>query len=340
MDLARISFLGVTTSATAVVEQVIEQITGRYIFPERALAGASLLRSRLGQGAYQLPVSPEFCQRVSADLFEACSDRHLRLVWHESPEAGSSEAELVAELRGRFRRENHGVRRVELLSGNVGLIEITIIPPVADAGETIAAAFHLVKDTDALILDLREGLGGAPDGTAFLCSFLFPDGEVHLNDIIEGSGGAVRQYWSLPYLPGPRYVNRSTYVLTSSRTFSGGEEVAYDLQALGRATLIGETTGGGAHPSETVPLGDHIELRLPVARPVNPVTGTNWEGVGVVPDVSVPASTALVVAHRTALENLAEDEALTEATRVHVQEVLNQLEDGTRRAEHVATDQV
>jgi C-terminal processing protease CtpA/Prc len=89
-------------------------------------------------------------------------------------------------------------------------------------------------------------------------------------------------------------------VLTSDRTFSGGEEFAYNLKHFGRATIVGETTVGGAHPTEPVELPRDFVMGVPNARPVHPVTGTNWEGSGVEPDIAVPAETALEVALRRA----------------------------------------
>ena len=311
--------------ATALVEAVIKRINAGYIFPERSARAASLLRARCEAGAYDLPAGPELCERLSADLLEACADKHLRLLWHESVEASRDDAGLVAALLEQFRRENYGIRRVEQLPGNIGLIELTIIPPASDAGPAIAAAMRLIEHTDALILDLRAARGGAPDGVAFLCSFFFPDGDVHIDDIIEGPDGPARQFWTHSYLPGPRYLERPIYALTSAITFSGGEALAYDLQVLGRAIIVGEITRGGAHPSEVVSLGEHVELRLPVARPVNPVTGTNWEGVGVQPDVATLATTALTVAHRAALESLAGNETLPVASRAEARRLLDQL---------------
>ena len=120
---------------------------------------------------------------------------------------------------------------------------------------------------------------------------------------------------------GPRYAERPVYVLVSSATFSGGEELAYDLKALGRATIMGEVTRGGAHPSAVVSLGEHVELRLPVARSVSPITGGNWEAVGVEPDVMTSASDAFDVAYRTILDALKADEevptAVREEARIH-----------------------
>jgi len=153
-------------------------------------------------------------------------------------------------------------------------------------------------------VDLRRNTGGSPDGVQLWNSFLFPDEDTHLNDIYDAGTKQTRQYWTLAYVPGPRYLNRPVWVLTSSATFSAGEEFAYNLQALGRASLVGETTRGGAHPTEVFPLTRTLEITVPICRSINPVTGTNWEGVGVAPDIAVPAGDAWGVAYARALEHV------------------------------------
>lgn len=311
----------------ALVEVIVEKLAACYIFPERAAQAVTLLRTNLAAGIYDTLVGPDLCDRLSADLFEACTDKHLRLIWHESAQASQDEEHLVAALHERFRLENYGIRRVECLPGNVGLIEITIIPGAGTAAATIIAAMQLVQHTYALILDLRGALGGAPDGVAFFNSFFFADGEVHLSDIVEGgSQGMTRQYWTASYLPGPRYINRPVYLLTSAKTFSGGEALAYDLQTLKRATVVGEVTRGGAHPSVVLSLSEHIELRLPVARTVNPRTGSNWEAVGIQPDVQVPAADALRTALRAALKRIADSLDVPEVSRAEASRLLEDSE--------------
>jgi C-terminal processing protease CtpA/Prc len=294
-----------TVTTKELIDAVVTNLREAYPFPDRAEQAAHLLSRRLNETAYTDQVTPEVCEEISNDLFDACQDKHLRLLWHESQEEGADEAQLVAALRARILRENNGVRRVERLGGSVGLIELTIIPEASTGAVTLSAAMQLVTYTHALILDLRRALGGSPDGVAFLSSYLFPDGNTHLGDFIEGR--ELRQFWTFPYLPGPRYLDRPVFVLTGAATFSGGEALAYDLQAYRRATVFGAVTGGGAHPSETIAIAEHVELRLPVARPVNAVTGTNWEGSGVRPDVLVPESEALDAAYRTALEQILAD---------------------------------
>lgn len=304
--------------APALVDSIISRLNEVYIFPDRAAAAETLLRSKLQSGRYSLPAGDALCALVNEDLFEACADKHLRLIWHEADDSGEaprSDEELIAELREMFRLENQGVRRVERLPGNIGLIELTVIPEANTAGRAIAAAFELVQHTSGLILDLRAARGGAPDGVAYLSSFLFADGEVHLSDVVEGPHGPTRQYWTSGSLLGPRYVDRPVFALVSGSTFSGGEALAYDLQALGRLKIVGEVSRGGAHPSTVVSLGENVELRLPTARTVNPVTGGDWEGVGVVPDIPVPAAEAFDVARREILDALIADAGVASAVR-------------------------
>ncbi|MFG2137730.1 S41 family peptidase [Streptomyces sp. NPDC048650] len=180
-----------------------------------------------------------------------------------------------------------------IIDGALGHLDIRRIADAGEGARAIGAAMELVAGTDTLVLDLRECRGGAPTGAAMWCSSFFPDDQVHLNDLYERSTDATRQYWTASQLPAPRYLDRPVYVLTSARTFSGGEDVAYTLQAHGRAVVAGETSRGGAHPTARHPVAEHITVTVPTARTISRVTGTNREGVGVVPDVAVPAERAL-----------------------------------------------
>nr|WP_237539011.1 S41 family peptidase [Streptomyces sp. SID4951] len=203
-----------------------------------------------------------------------------------------------------MREQNQGIRRVEQLDGNIGCLDIRRIADAGEGARAIGAAMELVAHTRALVLDLRECRGGSPEGAAMWCSYFFPDDQVHLNDIYERSTDSTRQFWTLPHLPAPRYLDRPVYVLTSATTFSGGEDVAYTLQALGRAELVGETTRGGAHPTGRHPVTEHITVTVPTARTTNAVTGADWEGVGVRPDHAVAAGKALEMAHQEAIRRL------------------------------------
>ncbi len=221
----------------------------------------------------------------------------------EPPEPTGHEARRLA-MRQMGRLDNFGIRRVERLDGNIGYLDLLRMPVPANAGPAIAAAMELVAGTYALIIDMRRNGGGSPEGVVFWCSYLLEEEPTHLNDIFHADTGETRQFWALPYVPGTRYVDRPVYVLTSSHTFSGGEEFCYNLQALGRAELIGETTGGGAHPTRGFPVSRAVHIGIPFARSINPVTGTNWQGTGVVPDVAVPEAEAYDVAYGKALRHV------------------------------------
>jgi C-terminal processing protease CtpA/Prc len=152
----------------------------------------------------------------------------------------------------------------------------------------------------------------------WLCSYLFDDEPVELSGIYDRPSDRVKQAWTLPYVPGRRYgAARPLWVLTSGMTFSGGEALSYDLQQAGRATVVGERTGGGAHPRRGFRVNEHLEATIPVGRAVSPVTGSNWEGTGVAPDIAVPAGDAPATAYRLALEHVVTLEAPGHRREVH-----------------------
>jgi C-terminal processing protease CtpA/Prc len=160
----------------------------------------------------------------------------------------------------------------------------------------VAAAMTFLAGTRAMIIDLRQNGGGSPRMVALVASYLF-DRRTHLNDLWTRSTDATEEFWTQDSVAGRRFGGeKPVFVLTSARTFSGGEEFTYDLKTLKRATIVGETTGGGAHPVRGRRIDDHFMIGVPFARAVNPVTHTNWEGVGVEPDTKVPAADALTTA--------------------------------------------
>ncbi|PJJ06115.1 peptidase S41-like protein [Streptomyces sp. 2333.5] len=291
------------TTHAQIIDLALDRIVTGYVFPQRAVEVDQAIRARLASGAYDALSGAAFCAAVTAHLQEVCPDKHLRLLWQDEPRVTGSAQEDAgrAAFLALMRAENHGIRRCEQLDGNIGFLDVRWMADAGEGARAIGAAMELVAHTRALVLDLRECRGGSPAGAAMWCSYFFPDDQVHLNDFYERSTDSTRQYWTLSHLPAPRYLYRPVYVLTSATTFSGGEDVAYTLQAYERAEVIGETTRGGAHPTERYPVTEHITVTVPTARTTNAVTGTNWEGVGVQPDRDVPADTAFEVAYKEAL---------------------------------------
>ena len=293
-------------SGREIVTKAMELLRANYVFPDEAERAAATIEARLAAGEYDGLDEITLTDRVTGHLQDITGDKHLRLRLgggpgprREPPKRPDRE-----KMRKMGRLDNFGIRRVERLNGNVGYIDLRRMAVPANAGPAIAAAMELVTGTYALIIDMRHNGGGAPEGVVFWCSYLFDGEPTHLNDIFRADTGETRQYWALPYVPGTRYPDQPVYVLTSERTFSGGEDLCYTLQALGRAQVIGETTGGGAHPTRPFPVSPAVHIGIPFARSVNPVTGTNWQGTGVVPDVAVPEAQAYDVAYARALEHV------------------------------------
>jgi hypothetical protein len=294
-----------------VVAIALSQLRASYVFPDRAEAAATAIEARLAAGEYDDLDDDTLAERLTDQLHEVCADKHLRvrtvpphMLSPRPPEPRRPPEPDQPAWQERIRPGNYGIHRVERLDGNVGYLDLRAVAPPEVAGPAIAAAMELVSGTYALIIDLRRNHGGSPHGVVFWCSYLFDGPDTHLSDIFDAVTGETRQFWSLAHVPGHRYLGRPVYVLTSSDTFSGGEDLGYTLQAQSRAELIGETTGGGAHPTRTMPISDTLAISVPHARSVNPVTGTNWQGTGVVPDVATPAAQACDVAYAKALRHV------------------------------------
>jgi C-terminal processing protease CtpA/Prc len=313
-----------TEEIKAVTDQVAELVREHYVFPEVGQVVADRLIAAQANGRYDALTEPvELAEQVTTDLQAGNGDKHLRLLHHvdELFEEDDDPAEEAAWVR-QVELTAAGMARAERLAGNIGVLEIkpTLYEPKY-AGTAAAGAMSLLWATDALLLDLRGCRGGSPEMVALLCSYLLADEPVHLNDLVTPSTGTVRQYWTVP-VTGPRFGGaKPIWVLTSSTTFSAAEELTYNLQQLGRAIVVGERTRGGAHPREGFTVHPHLEATVPVQRALNPISGTNWEGVGVVPEVEVPAGQAFPEAYRRALEHVLElpaevsRRALTEEAR-------------------------
>ncbi|MFF2546580.1 S41 family peptidase [Kitasatospora sp. NPDC058063] len=278
----------------ALVESIADLVRENYVFPDVAGQLADLLRRRSAEGAYRTESTQELSEAVTADLRSVNGDLHLGLKYHAVPVPPEPGAAVLAMVRREFDTFLNGVPRVELLDHGVAVLEIgPKLFPLDWAAPPLTAALSLVAPARALILDLRRNTGGDPNTVAFVCAYLL-DGRTHLNTMFSRKDEVGAQSWTPPFVPGTRFGgSKPIYVLTSADTFSGGEELAYDLQQLGRAEVVGEVTRGGAHPREGFTVHPHLELSVPFARAVNPVSGTNWEGVGVQPDVPCDADAAL-----------------------------------------------
>jgi hypothetical protein len=308
--------------ARAVAAVAGERLEASYVYPSRAREAGTLLRRNAAAGTYDGLRGAALATRLTTDVRDILHDKHVNVRYSEDvnpPEPrdeGTPSPAQRAERTKRMRQSGYGLGRVAHLPGNVGYIDVRGFP---GAGEELNAVFdgaaNAVAYSDAIVLDLRRNHGGSPDSIARLLSHFLPP-KTHLNDFV-GRGDGEPPVSNSTYteaVPGPA-ITAPLYVLISNETFSGGEECAYDVQALKRGTLIGAVTGGGANPGDTRRIDDHFLIFVPTERARNPITKTNWEGVGVKPDIDVPRERALTTAYAMVVDTKLRDTSLNAAAR-------------------------
>jgi len=294
-----------------IVTKICSLLESNYIFPDIGERVSQQLLICSEQGKYSEFEKPrEFAAQIDADLKEWSSDKHLSVVYDpdwikQMREVDEEDAYLTEDMIAEERARNFGFKRLEILDGNIGYLDLRIFFHPKYAGATAVAAMNLLSDCEAVIIDLRNNGGGWGDMVAFLCSYFLDNEEiVHLNSVYSRPEDRYYQSWTSPYVPGRIMANIPLYILTSKSTFSAAEEFCYNLKFLKRSTIVGERTRGGAHPIGPKVLSDEFILIVPELTSIHPVTKANWEGVGVDPDIEVAAEEAFDVAYLNALEKL------------------------------------
>jgi retinol-binding protein 3 len=286
-----------------VIDGVAAKLTEYYVYPEVAQKMNEAMMAHQKRGEYDaMTDGGTFAGRLTKDLRDVSHDRHLRVDYSPfklPPDRDGPSALDMERMKTRMEHDNCGFEKVEILQGNIGYVKFNMFAAPTVCGRTVAAAMDFVAHTDAVIFDLRDNGGGDPQMVALIATYLF-DGKEHLNDLYDRKSDKTTQFWTQPSVPGTKVGAKPVYLLTSSRTFSGAEEFSYDLKNLKRATIVGETTGGGAHPVRGMRVDDHFMVGVPFARAVNPISKTDWEGKGVEPDVPAKAADALETAQKLA----------------------------------------
>jgi C-terminal processing protease CtpA/Prc len=293
---------------SAVIDVLLKELNESFVFPETANKMDTDVRARLTAKEYDnITSAMQFAAKLTADLQSVSKDKHLRIRYSydklpERTDRRQATAEEIEQGRWLNKRINYGFERVERMNGNIGYIDLRGFNDAEAGAETVAAAMSFLRNTEALIFDLRQNGGGSPSMIQLISSYLFGDKPVHLNNMYWRKQNKTDEFWTKPELAKVKFTDKDIYVLTSNYTFSGAEEFSFNLKNLKRATIIGETTGGGAHPGGNVRLHDHFSAFVPVGRAINPISKTNWEGTGVEPDIKVPKEQALKIAYKMALE--------------------------------------
>jgi len=297
----------------AVIDTLGRELEAHYVSAEVAQKMAGHLREKSKGGGYEaITDAATLAAILTEDLQQVSRDRHLSVrfgpIPPPPPEVLQSEEPPPWMLENNF-----GFGAIERLPGNVAHLTINgFVPLLGDAVKAaIGARMSQIADADAAIIDLRSNGGGAPPTVALVGSYFFGPKPLLWNSIVRRDTGETVEFWTEAKLEGARFgADKPVYVLTSGRTFSGGEDLAYGLQAQHRAVVVGEVTGGGAHPTEPRAIAPDLYVMMPWGRSVNPITGTNWEGVGVQPDVPVPADQALERALEAVRARLAKHESV------------------------------
>lgn len=290
-----------------VLTELANKLESQYAIESTAKQLARMVRSKQRSNAYKdIKTGPELARVLTEDLAAVAHDKHLGVYYSFKPvpketPGGPPPQEFLDQMR----KLNALVPKVEILDGNVGYIRVNGVPPRDIAQRPVAAAFAFVHDTDALIIDNRGNGGGDPNTVALYVSYLSEGQPKVINSFHWRQNKQVVEFETTDLGELSYGVSKPVFVLTSNQTFSGGEELTYDLQVSKRAVIVGEVTGGGANPGGPESLGHQFGMFMPKGQPVNPITGTNWEGKGIQPDVPVPEADALTKAHALAIERLA-----------------------------------
>jgi len=295
-----------------VIDSVSRALNEVYVFPEVAKEMEKYLHKQYDQGKYKNITSlNQFCQKLTEDLQEISKDKHLGVRFASDEMIAKFEGDTLTDEEKKRdleqrRRDNFCFKEIKLLEGNIGYLDLRCFSEATDAGFTAIAAMNFLAYANAIIFDLRQNGGGSPSMIQLISSYLLKE-PTHLNSFYIRKSDSIHQFWTQAYVEGPRLTDVDVYVLTSSYTFSGAEEFTYNLKNLKRGTIIGETTGGGAHPVDFKIFHYlNVGMSLPFGQAINPITGTNWEGTGITPNIEVPQEKALDVAHLKALEKLLE----------------------------------
>jgi len=301
----------------AVIESVNGLIIERYVIRDIAQQLADYLNNKFKNGSYDKLHSPsEFARALSADLRESSNDNHFfieynperaKLVTAEKSQS-AEEIEKANEVMAKKERlTNFGFKKVEILKGNIGYLDLDFFSNPDYAGATAVAAMNFLANSDAVIIDLRDTPGGKPAMVQLISSYFIRgtyQGRTLLNTLEQVYDGRIEQHWTIPYVPGKRMYNTDLYILTDGYTGSAAEEFTNNMKALDRALIIGETTAGSGHNVDFEVIKESFVMHLPVRKPVNPITGTGWEGTGIEPHIAVPGKIAFEKAYLLALEKI------------------------------------
>jgi hypothetical protein len=285
-----------------ILHKLQSKITDQYVLTENINKITKALTNLQESSEFKQAKTHKTVAKVLATTLRAY-DGHFSVLWNE-PSAGKIPSKDYEGWFPQLSRKNSGFTRVEILKGNIGYIDFWGFDHLNESAKAKAkAVMAFVEDTDAVIFDLRKNGGGSAVMIQFISSYFFQN-KTHLNSFYNRKTGELTDFWTFDDIEGKKRPNVPLYILTSDYTFSAAEEFAYNFKNLKRATVIGESTGGGANPVHLFDLGEGFRASIPISKAVNPISKTNWEGVGVQPDVVINANKAFDFAYNMALKTI------------------------------------
>lgn len=287
-----------------VIEKLSQLMNDFYVHPDVAKKTEAHLRTQWKDGYYkQFKNDETFAAALTESVQEINKDKHMRIRVNRPYTAPVNSPERMLEEQldqiKRSRSANAGFNKVKILEGNVGYLDLRGFAGLENGQPMADAYMKLMANTDAIIIDLSKNGGGSPAMVQYLCSYFF-DEHVHLNSLYWRDGDRTDEFWVLDKVGGVKMPDVPLFVITSDKTFSGAEEFSYNMQTQKRATLVGQTTKGGANPGGTMGINDNLNVFIPVGKAINPITKTSWEGTGVVPEVETTVEETLDKAHELA----------------------------------------
>ncbi|MDQ4120737.1 MAG: S41 family peptidase [Acidobacteriota bacterium] len=291
------------------IKSILQLLKDKYAYPEIAQKMETAIREKQKRGEYDsISDGDKLAAKITADLRSVFDDKHLKLSYSAQPipvnsgKAGAPSAEEIERARRRQRRENFGLAKVEILKGNVGLIQLNYFAPLDWASDTLAAGMNVVVNTDALIFDVRSNTGSYDiDTVPFVCSYLF-DKPIQISDIFSREANETRQLWTYAKVPGKKFLDKPVFILTSRKTASGAEAFVSGLKRLNRAVLVGETTMGATMPGMSHRVNEHFSIWISTGRGASASAGN--ENKGISPDFSIAPEKALNAAYLQALNQI------------------------------------
>lgn len=292
-------------------EQVIRNLSQLmndfYVFPDVAKLTEEHLNKQFKNGHFdQFKNDKSFAKALTKSVQYINKDKHMRIWQNPYYEAPKNSPERKIEERidriNQSRRGNYGFKTVKILEGNVGYLDLRGFAGLGNGKEFADAAMKIMSRSDAIIVDLQKNGGGSPNMVQYLCSFFF-NKKLHLNSLYWRQGNETREFWTLDEVGGDKMPDVPLFIITSNRTFSGAEEFSYNMQTQKRATLIGQITGGGANPGGTRRINDNLSVFIPTGKAINPITQTNWEGIGVIPEIKTSEEESFNKAYELAKES-------------------------------------